>query len=66
MKIFGSILALLMVVASIGCQTTQGQAGGGATTTAPAVSSAPAASSGGTLTDADYKRIGIREMYDLR
>ena len=64
MKIFGRVLMVLMIAASFGCQTTQGQSGGAAssgTAAAPAVSS-----SAGTLTDADYKRMGIRETYDLR
>ena len=70
MKIFGRVLMVLMIAASFGCQTTQGQSGGAAssgTSAAPAVSSAPApSSSGGGLTDADLKRMGIRETYDLR
>ena len=72
MKYFVRILLVLMVALSFGCQTTQGQSGGTASpTAAPAASTAPAVSSsstssGGTLTDADYKRMGIRETYDLR
>ena len=72
MKIFGRVLMVLMIAASFGCQTTQGQSGGAAssgTSAAPAVSSTPApasSSSAGTLTEADYKRMGIRETYDLR
>ena len=65
MKILGRVLLVLIIAASFGCQTTQGQSGGGA---APAASAAPAAasSSGDMLTDADYKRIGIKETEDLR
>jgi hypothetical protein len=72
MKIFGRVLMVLMIAASFGCQTTQGQSGGAAssgTSAAPATNSGPAmssSSSGGGLTDADLKRMGIRETYDLR
>lgn len=59
MKVFARILLVMMVAVSFGCQTTQGQSGGAAS---------PASSSSGidVLTDADYKRIGIKETQDLR
>ncbi|MGV7220636.1 MAG: hypothetical protein ACQ9MH_03810 [Nitrospinales bacterium] len=75
MKIFGRVLMVLMIAASFGCQTTQGQSGGATSTStyeAPAATSAPASTSSSSssgvrmLTDADYKRMGVRETYDLR
>ena len=53
MKIVVRLLALVMIIAFVGCTTT----GGGATSSG---------GSGAKLSDADFKRMGVAETYDKR
>ena len=53
MKIVVRLLALVVMIAFVGCTTT----GGG---------SSSSGGSGAKLSDADFKRIGVAETYDKR
>ena len=53
MKIVVRLLALVAMIAFVGCTTT----GGG---------SSSSGGSGAKLSDADFKRIGVAETYDKR
>ena len=64
MNVIMRSLLVLLIVFCLGCETMQAGGSGGSSGGAPAASS-----SGGSkkmLTDADYKRLGIKETYEDR
>ncbi|MCH8207849.1 MAG: hypothetical protein IIA62_02135 [Nitrospinae bacterium] len=61
MRLMGCIMLLFVAMVHIGCETPQG--GGSSVAPTAATGSTDA---GGTLTDADLKRMGIVEMSNNR
>ncbi len=64
MRLMGCIMFLFVAMVHIGCETPQG--GGAAAPTAAPTAAAGSTDAGGTLTDADLKRMGIVEMNNNR